>query len=567
MKRRMVLLLIMAVLLAGCARAPSTPTPMLLVPAPAERATPKPTEGPAPTPVEKPTLTPTPTPTREPTPTPTPTEKPPTPAPQVREIGEFTEEDRVLAEAQKGQAREFVYQKAEESGIKSSLFIILSVRNQEGVFTYIKSPEVERFEAQNIGVPVWYAWTPKGVVKVPLTARSSDWPNAVREWDEEDLRIEYVEHFDRVGWGWPPYDIPRAFFNPEKGEVENFVTLRSLAEKKGFKIGTSLFPGYMAHDLWYKDETPEKYEVIAASEFNSFFPAVATWDKHISKDAWNFTCYDYFVAFAERHKMEVYGPGLVYWRVPDWLKNGNYSQEEVQQILHDHITTLVTRYRGKINSWTVVGEAFGGQNEPFLQGFWAENIGPKYIEMAFRWAHEANPEAELYYEGNDCEGFGPWSRKTYGKRPEAVYNLVKGLVEKGVPIHGVALEMHVGIKGCPPVKWENRETPPIEEIRAYFDAIAKLGLKIRITEMEVSIGGQAPPTKEQLEEQAQIYRDIVQLCLDHPACVGVSLWGVTDKDTWMRSYHHLPYESPLLFDEEGNKKPAYWAVFDVLSRH
>jgi len=412
-------------------------------------------------------------------------------------------------------------------------------------------------------VDVWYAWTPKGIVKPPLTAQEQGWKNAVRKWNGEELRIEYVEHFKRIALGQAEYKITRAVFGLENGEVENIVTLRSLAEEKNFKIGTAMFLGYSSSDCPFG----EMYNEIAAREFNSFFPICATWDQRPSRNECNFAYYDIFTAFAERHGMETYGPALVYWKVPDWLKDGNFSQEEVEQILHNHITTLVTRYRGKINSWTVVGEAFGGQNEPFLQGFWAENIGPDYIEKAFRWAHEANPEAELYYEGNDCEGFGPWSRKTYGKRPEAVYNLVKGLVEKGVPIHGVALEMHVGIKGCPPVKWENRETPPIEEIRAYFDAIAKLGLKIRITEMEVSIGGQAPPTKEQLEEQAQIYRDIVQLCLDHPACVGVSLWGVTDKDTWMRSYHHLPYESPLLFDEEGNKKPAYWAVFDVLSRH
>jgi len=565
MRKHTILFLIMAVLLAGCAPAPSTPTPMLLVPAPAERATPKPTERPAPTPVEKPTLTPTPTPTREPTPTPTPTEKPPTPAPQVREIGEFTEEDRVLAEAQIEQAREFVYQKAKELGIEAPQFTILSVRNDKGVFTYIQSPQRERFQGKE--VDVWYAWTPKGIVKPPLTAPS--WKNAVRDWNDEELRLEYVEYFNRIALGFLPYKITRAVFNPEKGEVENIVTLRSLAEKKNFKIGTALHLGYMDSECPFNG----LYNEIAAREFNLFTPICSTWDQRPGRNEFNFAYYDIFTAFAERHGMEIFFPALAHYHykhVPEWLAGGNFSQEEVIEILRDHVTTFVKRYRGQVDVFQVVGEPVWGESEPYLGGFWTEKIGPEYIEMAFRWAREAaGPGIKLFInEGDGVEATGPWSEANHGRRSEFFYNLVKGLVEKGVPIDGVGLQMHVGIKGCPRnPEWGNvQECPPFEEIEAAIARFAKLGLEVRITEMDVIIGHPPPYTEEELREQAEIYRNILQICLDSPACTALTTWGVTDKDTWQRSYLKQKGESPLLFDEEGNPKPAYWAVFDVLSR-
>jgi len=286
-----------------------------------------------------------------------------------------------------------------------------------------------------------------------------------------------------------------------------------------------------------------------------------------SRDVYDFTDLDNLVAFGEKHGMEVFAPALVYdFSLPDWLTEGDFTREELIEILHEHVTTFVKHYQGRV-VWQVVGEPVRGRLNPYVGGFWAEKIGPEYIRMACKWAREADPNAKLFINDGGVEGMGPWSTEVYGQRSEFFYNLVKGLAEEGL-IDGVGLQMHVGIKGCPPdPEWNfPRECPPLEEVAANIARFAELGLEVRITEMDVVIGHPPPYTEEELAERVKIYRDVLQICLNSPACTAVTTWGVTDKYSWIRSWRKEEWESPLLFDDEGNPKPAYWAVFDVLSR-
>src|SRR5262249_17786997 len=110
---------------------------------------------------------------------------------------------------------------------------------------------------------------------------------------------------------------------------------------------------------------------------------------------------DSIVDFAERHAIAVRGHNLVWERNnPAWLNNRHFDGDQLMSILHDHIRTLVGHYRGRIAQWDVINEGLGGDGS-LQRGLWLQGIGPDYIEMAFRWAHEADPAAKLFY--NDAE--------------------------------------------------------------------------------------------------------------------------------------------------------------------
>ena len=515
MKRMTVLVGLVAVLAVGCAG------PELVA-----------TETPAPahTPVP-PSLTPTSTPTPLPTPSPTPT-------PQIREVslgGEFTEEERALAEAQKNQAREFVYRKAEELGIGASLFTILSVRNKEGVFTYIKSPEMERFQDQRVGV--WYAWTPEGIVKPPLTAQEQGRKNAVREWNEKELRIEYVDN----------WEVRRAYFDPETVEIKDIISLRNLADKKGFKIGVMTDQDQIAD---------KKYSEILVQEYNVIMPGGGMKFGHIHpyKNHYDFHHADTLVDFAERHGMEIRGHNLV-WNirgpgVPSWLIEEEPSRDEAIQILQDHIRTVVGRYKGRIKYWDVVNEGICAklyaQYNPNQEDWWRKWIGDDYIEIALRTAHEADPNALLFLNEPD------WEVGT--KVTEELYATVRDLLEKGVPIHGVGMEMHCGSDQCP-------LHPDPEKVAANVKRFTDLGLQVHITEMDVPTGEIPGSIEEKLRVQAEIYREVLRVCLETPKCTYFGMSAASDRYSWRKNEG-----APAIFDENYRPKPAYYALMDLMSK-
>jgi len=515
MRRMTVLVGLVAVLAVGCAG------PELMA-----------TETPAPahTPVP-PSLSPTSTPTPLPTPSPTPT-------PQIWEVslgGEFTEEERALAEAQKNQAREFVYRKAKELRIEASFFTILNVRNEKGVFTYIQSPQRERDQGKE--ADVWYVLTKDGFVKPPLTAPS--WKEAVREWNGEELRIEYVDN----------YEVRRAYFDPEEVKVKDIVSLRNLADKRGFKIGTAVRPELL---------TDSRYKEMVNQEFNILTPEGGTRIPWRSRQApYDFSLVDPVINFAERIGAEVQLSTPVWHQsLPEWLTEGDFTRDELIEILQESVTTVVGRYRGRAGSVIVVNEPTWGKMEPHLGGFWAEKIGPEYVEIALYSARKAaGRETKLFInEGDGVEAIGPWSEANYGRRSEFFYNLVKGLVEKGVPIDGVGLQMHISLD----------KYPPSEEVSTMIRRLGNLGLEVHITEMDVQIGHGPPYTSEELQKQAQTYRDMLEVCLDAPNCTAFTTWGFTDRYTWIRDWLGKE-DAPLLFDENYQPKPAYNALVKVLS--
>lgn len=288
------------------------------------------------------------------------------------------------------------------------------------------------------------------------------------------------------------------------------------------------------------------YGPLIAREFST-----VTAEKAMKLDAlqpqrarYEFRTADRLIDFTTREQLQVRGHTLVWHRaLPDWLLQGNWTRQEAIALLRDHIETVVGRYRGNIAVWDVVNEAIADDGT-LRDSFWLRAIGPEYIEMAFRWAHAADPEALLFY--NDYGGEG------LNGKSDAIYALVRRLRASGVPIHGVGLQMHVPVDS----------PPPAADVAGNMRRLADLGLEVQITEMDVRI--LQPATAADYERQGEVYWDMLRVCLQAENCNTFVVWGLSDRHSWVpRRFEG--WGEALLFDAAYEAKPAYERLLEELS--
>jgi endo-1,4-beta-xylanase len=322
--------------------------------------------------------------------------------------------------------------------------------------------------------------------------------------------------------------------------------LRDLAGPSGFPVGANgVFPYYFIDP---------NYAEILGREFDMMGPALVMEfnDTEPSPGVYTFCDADKLVDYAQANGMTMRGGHLVYSdpSLPQWLSSGTFSRDQGIGIMQDHINTLMTRYKGKVREWEVVAEAV----EDGLMKFWPQTIGSDYIDLAFQFAREADPSAELYYADYGGEGLGPKS--------DAIYNLVQGMLSRGVPIDGVGLEMHVDqnmqIDNTTPAT-----TPPLtaQSIAANIQRLTALGLKVEITEMDVRLP--LPATAGELATQATDYQTVLSTCVSNPNCAFLT-WDVSDADSWI-PIAFPGFGAATLFDAQFQPKPAYGAVAAVLA--
>ena len=315
------------------------------------------------------------------------------------------------------------------------------------------------------------------------------------------------------------------------------VSLRSLAHARGVLIGAAVSDRALIHD--------ETYRQVLAREFSIVTPenAMKLGALRRERDRYDFSGADAVVAFAENNAMQVRGHTLVWHQgLPAWVVQADFSRDELLSLLKEHITTTLRRYRGRVRYWDVVNEVLRA-NGTLRNEIWRRGIGPEYVELAFRVASEADPEAQLFYNEYGAEGSGIKS--------DGVYELVRSLRQRGVPVHGVGMQMHVSVD----------DYPRPEDVAANMRRLATLGVDVHITEMDVRIP--LPVTEEKLNAQACIYRAMLDVCLSAPNCKSFVLWGFTDRYSWIPEY--FPgYGAGLIFDESYRPKPAYYALVDVL---
>lgn len=353
-------------------------------------------------------------------------------------------------------------------------------------------------------------------------------------------------------------------------------SLRKAAQGSGMLIGAAVRPAQLS-------EAP--YASTLAREFNMVEPEDALkWEVvHPEPQSFDFSQADQIVDFASRHGMKVRGHTLVWHQQnPKWLTGGKFTSTQLAEILEKHIKTVVGRYRGKIFAWDVVDEAYDELHPGALRStIWRDQPGigaaasyePRaaskrarpelearssqphsaergyaYIERCFRWAHEADPQALLFYNEAEAEAVNPKS--------DAILAMVRDFRRRGVPIDGVGFQMHIANL--------HADAASISANIARFTA---LGVQVHITEMDVVLpvdaNGNASP--EDLQRQANIYRQIAAACLAHRGCTAIQTWGFTDKYSWIGSHSKHTEGAALPFDREYRAKPAYEALRKVLA--
>ena len=283
--------------------------------------------------------------------------------------------------------------------------------------------------------------------------------------------------------------------------------------------------------------------------------AMKWWMVRPTADNFDFGKADEIVRFARAHRMKVRGHCLVWDHGnPKWLTEGHFAPAQLSQLMDEHITTVMKHYAGQVFAWDVVNEALDAngnvKDSPWYNqpGIGLSNKGTGYVEQAFRWAHEADPRALLFYNDNGGEGLN--------RKSDAIYAMAKDFKKRGVPIDGVGLQMHI-----------SRLDFDTAAVATNIERLTKLGLQVHITELDVSLplDPQGKAGNEDLLRQAEIYRGVVHPCTQNPGCTAIQTWGFTDKYSWIGSHSHGSRGSALPFDRDYKPKAAYSAILSELA--
>ena len=347
-------------------------------------------------------------------------------------------------------------------------------------------------------------------------------------------------------------------------------TLRHLAEQQGITIGTdfSWWNFMVDPSYWWSNTTDPNIWNILFDNFDSVtLPMISSTTFWSGIGEYDFTELDCLVDWAIRNNFRVRVPNLVsgrYDRIPNWLRYSNYTRDQYTQILEDNIKTVVGHYKGRVAEWSI---AVDDQSPPMSRSylprgdFWDSKLGPDYIEMAFRWAKEADPNAILIFNTDNIES--PRDKGTQTKIDNIVALLID-LKSNGVPVDVVGMQMHLL------VPWNSSILPLKADVIQTMRRFADLGVAIYITEFDVNLQNIPGTQEKRWDSEAQVYRDMLEACLDSGVCKSFSTWGVSDSTSWETCSQwwclNLPNADPLMFDRDLQPKPAYYAVRDALTR-
>jgi len=333
-----------------------------------------------------------------------------------------------------------------------------------------------------------------------------------------------------------------------------------------FHIGVALNSfQFMGQDTASDRVVTENFDAVVAENCMKSGPLQPT------EGGFDFSQSDRFVEFGEKNHLFVTGHTLVWHsQTPRWFFTDSLGKEVSRELLVErmrrHISTVVGRYKGRVKGWDVVNEALNDDGT-FRKSKFYTIIGEEFIELAFRFAHEADPSAELYY--NDYSLANPEKRK-------GAVALVKSLKEHGVRIDAIGEQCHIGL-----------DYPDLRELEQSIEAFAALGVKVMITEMDVSVlpmpdwnvGAEVSasfqyrkamnPYTTGLPDSVEAafenrYLDLFKLFLKHRKDISrVTLWGVTDAQSWKNNWPMRGRtDYPLLFDRHFQPKPVVQKIID-----
>lgn len=344
----------------------------------------------------------------------------------------------------------------------------------------------------------------------------------------------------------------QAFEDQERFTVVGEVPLKNRAAAKGLIYGAAATHRELADAEFAASHTQECSLLLPGWEFGWHFlrPSI---------DSFDFTKSDQMVEFAKSHNMLVHGHPLIWGQgMPQWFWNqANRNRQNAEQLMVNHITNVVGHYAGQMYAWNVVNEGINpsdGRSDGLANSRWLQWLGPDYIDLAFRAAAEADPQAILVYNDNRMDS----STEDGEAKRVAVLKLLESLKSKGTPIHALGMQSHIWVRDQAPLN--------PKKIRAFVREVADMGLKIMVTELDVQDLRLPQDIEVRDRIVAQAYEDYLTAVLDESAVIAVITWGLSDRYTWLNNpkYGGERKEGikarPLPLDAQLNRKLAWNAM-------
>jgi endo-1,4-beta-xylanase len=323
-------------------------------------------------------------------------------------------------------------------------------------------------------------------------------------------------------------------------------------ENGKIKLGAAISYSLLESNAQYRNTIIQNFQSV------SFTNELKMKNVQREEGVWDFSRVDSMLHFARNNNLQVHGHTLVWHHsVPDWLGNYSGDSAKLEEIMKQHIFQVISHCKGKVVSWDVVNEAISDTSGNYFRGtIWSRNLGEGFIERAFHYAHEADPDALLFYNEYGTEQDTLKFSKTM--------RMIKNLQQRGVPVHGIGFQMHTQLG------W-----PPVELIDSLVKVAASTGLLIHFSEVDVSVNGLFNSTgyltsleDDMLMAQTVRYQKLAEIYHSIPVKQQFALttWGVHDGSTWLRDHYvRNKSEWPLLFDDHFNPKPAFFAIQKIVS--
>jgi endo-1,4-beta-xylanase len=328
--------------------------------------------------------------------------------------------------------------------------------------------------------------------------------------------------------------------------------LKQLAQEKGLLFGSCLALKYCVQSAAYQQLFLAQCD-IATPELHMKWNSLSS-----QPGVYDFAAADKLVAFCSSAHIKVRGHALVWHEaLPAWV-TAQLTTGTGQAMMTDHIRAVAGHFAGKLYSWDVVNEVLdpGSRRSDGLRlSPWLQSCGDNYMEVAFRTAAAADPNAVLVWNETYLEvsnGFGRAKRT-------AMLALIDGMLSRGVPIHGIGLEAHL--------RGDQVAVLGDGSYEEFLRELAHRGMKIFITELDVQDAMLPADVAARDRAVADIYSTFLSATLRQPAVKAIVTWGLADCFTWIAGYRPrkdgLPVR-PLPFDANCQPKPAYYAIAQTL---
>jgi len=343
------------------------------------------------------------------------------------------------------------------------------------------------------------------------------------------------------------YQIQKLASQPRNFAVSDDRPLAARAAEKGIIYGAATQHRLLADDPVFAQAFLQECQMLVTEND-------LQWDQvHPEAERFDFRAADALAQFAQANRLLLRGHNLVWHNsLPSWFKT-TATVATAREILIHHIQTVVGRYTGQMQSWDVVNEAIlpsDGRADGLRKTPWLELIGPDYIELAFQTAVAADPTALLVYNDFELD----YDRPQDEAKRIAVLRLLEQLKHRNVPIHALGMQAHL---------WGGETRFSAAKLSRFLESVASLGLKILVTELDVT--DKLLPQDEAIRDRivAGAYADYLAVLLDQPAVIAILTWGLSDRYTWLSEFEPRPDGTPvrpLPFDQNLERKLAWNAI-------